>query len=715
MKRDPERCEFREPSADLSDRASCACTLVRRILGTRRQDATRVTPEVCRECCGFRLPSPSHWNPVIASLVFKGARLIADDRGSSWREREEAVRSRTYALPHLELVRAGERSGAADVVAEQASETAPPPQSANAARLRWAIGLLTAPRPIPTIERALASLAGAGFWPVHIFAEPGSWIPEHWARLPRTVHGRSLGNLGNFYTSLASLLMLDPAADCFAIFQDDIEVAQGLRAWCDSQLWPEGAGLVSLYTCGVDHAQETGWHILHRGMCHTFGAQAFVFRGDVLKDFLTDGRLLEMREAGFRAGDDAAVGEWASRRGIGIAYHTPSLVNHVGATSSIAADGHGTAGPLSVTQAVRAVSDVAGWKPPPKTMGKVGLVGWNTASGLGYVNRAIASQFPIAKWLVPRHPVYPALGAPPTQARIDTARLELDVRDIKAWLRGLDWALFVEFPYFPLLAHCARELGIAVACVPMWEFTDLKAEWVRLCNLMICPTRFTYELLGDWKRRFGFGWDVAYVPWPIELRRFRFRRRSRCERFLFVNGTGGRRATRQDGSPTEYHRKGVEAVVRAARMLRPIPFVIYSQVDLSMPIPDNVELHPAPAGNDALYQDGDVCVQPSHWEGLGLSLLECQAAGLPLVTTDAPPMNQYRPIKVVRTTGTELVSVLPNHVISAHLIAPEDLAVCLRSLYRTDISAASASARSFIESEHSWEKALPLFSGALAR
>jgi glycosyltransferase involved in cell wall biosynthesis len=305
------------------------------------------------------------------------------------------------------------------------------------------------------------------------------------------------------------------------------------------------------------------------------------------------------------------------------------------------------------------------------------------------------------------------LVPPPTRARIDVVRLELDPREIKAWLRGLDWVLFVEFPYFPLLAHCARELGIPVACVPMWEFTDLRADWVRLTNLMICPTRFTYELLGDWKRRFGFGWDIVYVPWPIEAGRFRFRKRTRCERFLFVNGTGGRRAVKEDGSLTEYHRKGIETVVRTARLLRPIPFLIYSQVEISMPMPENVELRPAPAGNDALYKDADVCVQPSHWEGLGLGLLECQAAGLPLVTTDAPPMNEYRTISTVRPSRVDLVSMLAGHVISAHAVAPEDLAECLSRLYRTGISSASEDARSFIESEHSWGKALPDLIGAL--
>jgi capsular polysaccharide biosynthesis protein len=77
-----------------------------------------------------------------------------------------------------------------------------------------------------------------------------------------TWHGRKLGNLGNFRPSLTTLFMLEPRADCYVIFQDDIEVAEGLRAWCDTQFWPQGAGLVSLYPCKIYHAETSGWRIV---------------------------------------------------------------------------------------------------------------------------------------------------------------------------------------------------------------------------------------------------------------------------------------------------------------------------------------------------------------------------------------------------------------------------------------------------------------------
>jgi len=573
--------------------------------------------------------------------------------------------------------------------------------------------VLTAPRKVPTILRALASLQRAGFDALHVFAEPGSSLSGELGHLPVTWHGRRLGNLGNFYTSLATLYMLQPDVDCYAIFQDDVEAAQGLRAWCDGRFWPDDTGLVSLFTSRIYLAETAGWRVLKLGFYRTFGAQALVFRRDVLQQFLSDGRLLEFRESRRHAGDDAVVGEWATRHGIGIAYHTPSLVEHIGSVSAIEGGGHGISGPVNTAEAVRSVDEIPRWRPPARVFGKVGLVGWNTASGLGYLNRDIAAHLPVAKWLVPRHAEFPTLPRPRATCAVDFVPLALELPQLRLWLRGLDWVLFAELPYLERLAQHARELGINVACIPMWEWTNLHAEWLNYVDLMLCPTRHTFERLGDWKKRFGFAWDLLHVPWPVDAERFRFRQRSRCRRFLFVNGTGGRCARKRDGSPTAYQRKGMELVLDTARLLPKIPWIVYSQIGRLPAAPGNVEVRRPPAANERLYEDGDVCIQPSHWEGLGLQLLECQAAGLPLVTTDAPPMNEFQPLRAVGAADTELVSVYGTHVFTSHNVSPADLARIVQSLHETDIAEASREARRFVEREHSWERAASLLQRVL--
>ncbi len=41
-----------------------------------------------------------------------------------------------------------------------------------------------------------------------------------------------------------------------------------------------------------------------------------------------------------------------------------------------------------------------------------------------------------------------------------------------------------------------------------------------------------------------------------------------------------------------------------------------------------------------LFAAADVCLAPSRWEGLGLHLYESMGLGLPVITNDAPPMNE---------------------------------------------------------------------------
>ena len=58
-------------------------------------------------------------------------------------------------------------------------------------------------------------------------------------------------------------------------------------------------------------------------------------------------------------------------------------------------------------------------------------------------------------------------------------------------------------------------------------------------------------------------------------------------------------------------------------------------------MPADVEWRHETVPPPGLYHLGRVAVQPSKLEGLGLTLVEAMAAGAPLITTDAPPMNEF--------------------------------------------------------------------------
>ncbi len=692
-------CPLRHDVRGQGAEESAACAALAAAFGSDDDRLVRVRRDACAACCRAGGGSPS--NPVLASLIYRraGERLAGRPPGPDADRLARLKREARHRLPLLSG-RVSRAPGALGVVGA-GEHRLPAAPDAGGRPLTWAVAVLTAPRRSPTLAAALASLRDAGFDEVHLFAEPGADIPAPWVHLPATRHPQRQGQLRNFVHAAQTLLDRYPGADCYAVFEDDVSAARGLRRWCDGQFWPGGHGVVSLYTSRVVCDDRPGWQALNLGRYRTFGALAFVFRRDALRALLADADVRAHIDRG-HPGADAVVGEWALKCGAGIAYHSPSLIQHEGATSSLVGHDIGRVGRAT---AVASVGDLASWRPPPPRLGAVGLVGWNTATGLGYQNRDLAAHLPVARWLAPRHPRIARLPRPliPGKYWAPWGR-DVSPRDQFAWLDGLDWLLFVEEPYLPGIAQRARVRGISVACVPNWEWLHPDLDWLPYVDLMLCPTAATYRMLRRWRRDLGFAWDVVHAPWPIDPGRFTFRRRETCRRFLFVNGTAGVPARRLDGSFTPYRRKGIEAVAAAARLLKGVPFLVYSQDRDLPPLPDNVEVRRPPRDNADLYRDGDVFVQPSHWEGLGLQLLECQAAGLPLVTTDAPPMNECRPYRTVPVAGAELVFLCGDQPVDSQLVRPEDLAAVLAEMVGTDLRAASEQARAYIEQERSWPR-----------
>jgi glycosyltransferase involved in cell wall biosynthesis len=335
---------------------------------------------------------------------------------------------------------------------------------------------------------------------------------------------------------------------------------------------------------------------------------------------------------------------------------------------------------------------------------RVGLVGFNTASGLGYMARDLAVHI-ADRWLVVEHWRFPAIDLPATACRVDFAPSSASDRVLLKWLRGVEWVICSEVSYFESLPRLAREAGTRLALIPMWESMSPFLKWLRFVDLLICPTRHSADMFLQWKTRFGFTWDVRCLPWPIATDRFRFRQRQKCERFLFINGTGGVGARRLDGTALGVRRKGLDVVFAAARLAPEVPWIVYSQTDDLPPCPANIDVRLPPQNNADLYDEGDVCVQPSRWEGLGLQLLECQAAGLPLVTTDAAPMNEHQPLRLLDPKTWEWGFVHDGQPARLPVFDPASVARVVRELFGTDLTDSSRAARDFVERCHSWDGA----------
>lgn len=698
MLRSVDRCSDRV----LLSTGSASCRQVAQLLGTADLTVAEVPLTACEECCRC-LRSPEELNPVIASLVFSAVTNILHVGGRPDVSVAKARTLRERVIDYLSIDQSIDSSLHSASAPEQRSF---PPQrnSLPNTELRgnhpfqWAAAMLTAPRSEPTIQRSYDSLRQAGFQNIVIFAEPASLLPTGVGSESVVARETQLGNLRNFYDALCSLWTQQPEADAYVVFQDDVIAAEGLRAWCETQLWPQGCGVMSLFTPRMHTASQPGWMVLSPGFHRVCGAQGLVFRRDLLEQFLSDPRVLKEVEKREHC-DDAVVAAWLGRNGLGLAYHSPSLLQHLGAPSSLFV---GETDRRNFSIWVNSVSEIASWKRTRET-GNIGLVGWNTPTGLGSLNRELARHLPVERWFAPVHPQID-VECPVSDLQIERTSELHDAASVRAWLSGLDWILFAERPYLESLPRAAAHAGVGVACIPMWEWLRPDLHWLPFVDVMICPTHHCFELMQDWKERFGYSWRAIHVPWPVDRNRFVFRRRTVCREFLFVNGYGGGETRRTDGTSTKYHRKGMELILQAAALCPELRFIIRSLVPISEQVPTNIRIAPATRDNCHLYEEGDVCVQPSHFEGLGLQLLECQAAGMPLITTNAPPMTEAMPWRTIPVERSEVVEV-GGGFISSHLMTPVSIIETLRPLIGTDISEASMAARRFVESERNWDDA----------
>jgi hypothetical protein len=178
--------------------------------------------------------------------------------------------------------------------------------------MNWAIGVITAPRPLPTRERTLASLAQAGF------VEP--LVCEDSQRR---------GSWPNWLQAVRGLLQGQPHADVLLLCEDDVIFCRGLRAYLQRSLWPEErVALCSPYCPAAYRAEFVGWHRERRGAC-LVGSQCWAMPRHAAAALLAD-----LGNAASGRHIDARVGHWAAQTGRSVWYHTPSLGQHLGEENS---------------------------------------------------------------------------------------------------------------------------------------------------------------------------------------------------------------------------------------------------------------------------------------------------------------------------------------------------------------------------------------------
>jgi hypothetical protein len=342
-----ESCRYRSDVA--ADGSSAGCGLLRELTGVD-SPRCRVPREACEACCRSFAPTLEALNPVTASLLYAAASEL-DDAARQSALKARALGAMSWASPRalgdgpIGGSTPAPHNGAAGAPLTPLRDRLPPPHRSGLARVAtWAVGVTTAPRREPTLDRCLASLAHAGWTRPHVFIDAPVELSPRAAALPQTYRDIRIGAWPSYALALHELLLREPRADAFLLVQDDslFYGDEPLRPYLESEvLWPDrgddrGPGIVSLYCSAAYTKPRPGWHAIRE--LWGWGALAFIFPNHLAREFLLDRSVFDHRWTGRSHGlahIDVVIGRWALRRGITIWYPSPSLVQHIGETSAL--------------------------------------------------------------------------------------------------------------------------------------------------------------------------------------------------------------------------------------------------------------------------------------------------------------------------------------------------------------------------------------------
>jgi glycosyltransferase involved in cell wall biosynthesis len=262
---------------------------------------------------------------------------------------------------------------------------------------------------------------------------------------------------------------------------------------------------------------------------------------------------------------------------------------------------------------------------------------------------------------------------------------------VRSRLSGLKGIIFFERPaWHPEILRLAHEMGVFTVCIPMWEWFPGKAPEWQYCSLFACPSRFTEQIVCS----YGFT-NTAQITWPVDLGKLPERKVSGPARHFIHNA----------GLVDHDDRKGTRDTIKAFSRLsrRDVKLTVRLQKEVPLPpMDDRVEViignfsHPS-----QLYATGDICVQPSKMEGIGFMVLEPACVGLPVITTDYPPMNEFiqQPELRCRTRWRRRKAFPTQWIHHAHLKLPSipDLAYRMEWAASSDLTEFSSFNRQWAE------------------
>lgn len=214
---------------------------------------------------------------------------------------------------------------------------------------------------------------------------------------------------------------------------------------------------------------------------------------------------------------------------------------------------------------------------------------------------------------------------------------DIDFNDFENWVRScqLDVILFNEQQDWSIILECQKYDVLIGAYIDY--YTKTTVPFHALYDFLLCNTKRHYGVFRDHPQAF-------YIPWGTDCRLFRpsdSERLSTGDEIIFFHSAG---------MGAWNFRKGTDILIKAfTKVQGSAKLIIHSQVplghfsDVAQLARQDRRIHfiHETVGAPGLYHLGDVYVYPTKLEGIGLTIAEALACGLPVITTDEAPMNEF--------------------------------------------------------------------------
>jgi 1,2-diacylglycerol 3-alpha-glucosyltransferase len=224
----------------------------------------------------------------------------------------------------------------------------------------------------------------------------------------------------------------------------------------------------------------------------------------------------------------------------------------------------------------------------------------------------------------------------------DTA---IDWKDFQRWIvdNGIEFVIFNEQQSWRVILRAVKLKLVIGAYVDYYTIGTYRFFW--LYDFLLCNTLRHYSLFKEHP-------SAVYIPWGTDLQIFRPQPRMQSSaEVVFFHSCGV--------SP---YRKGTDILVKAFKNVSgKARLIVHSQgrfqnnspVMSAISADHRITLIEREVSAPGLYHLGDVYVYPTRLEGIGLTIAEALASGLPVITTNAPPMSEF----VVDGVNGKLVDV----------------------------------------------------------